>query len=94
MGLLDKLFGKDNKSEQQERAPEAATAVMEPPPCLHLTLTPRWDSVDDMGKEELATAFVCEACHESFTPEQARALREGAVTEKMVGHEEAEASNN
>jgi hypothetical protein len=43
--------------------------------CLHKTLTPRWDSAKDMGHEDRATSFSCEGCGETFTPEEAKALR-------------------
>jgi hypothetical protein len=85
MGLLGKLFGKEEKTIKEEAAPSPPA---EPIACPHAALTPRWDSVDDMGKEDLATAFVCDACHESFTPEEARLLRE-SVAERLVGHAES-----
>jgi hypothetical protein len=64
MGILDR-FRKNSTSA----APAIEVA------CPHTALMGRWDSVDDMGKEEKITAFVCDACHQSFTPEEGRALR-------------------
>ena len=68
MGFLNKLFTKSAKEE---------TAV-EAPPCPHTALIPRWDSIDDIGHDEKATHFVCEACEATFSPEEARQLQESA----------------
>lgn len=47
----------------------------EVPTCLHAALVPRWESVADMGHEERATSFRCDACGSTFTPAEAQALR-------------------
>ncbi len=67
MGLFDRLLGR-KAPEGNERGTEVATG-----PCLHTALGPRWDSADDMGDESKANSYRCEACGESFTPEQANA---------------------
>ena len=77
MGLFDKLFSSKQTSAQSE------TAVMESPPCPHGILTARWDSAADMGHEDRATEYVCASCNETFSPEEARALR-AAIGEKMI----------
>jgi hypothetical protein len=79
MGLLG-LFGSKKKE----------TVVLEAPPCPHAVLLPRWDSVEDMGNDEKATRFTCEACQTEFTPEQARELRGESVTARLLSQEEAE----
>jgi DNA-directed RNA polymerase subunit RPC12/RpoP len=61
-----KLFGR--KRDSQTKVPEA-------PPCLHIGLTARWDSIDDMGNEEKATSFVCATCGKEFTPAEAAEIR-------------------
>lgn len=73
MGFLSKLFGgsKSEDSDLPTRTPEEVQAE-----CPHSTLTGRWDSVADMGYEDRATRFVCEACHAEFTPDEARRVRE------------------
>jgi hypothetical protein len=38
-------------------------------------MAPRWDSAQDIGDEEKATSWVCDSCHETFTPEQATEVR-------------------
>jgi transposase-like protein len=83
MGFLDKVFNKEKKEE----------AVVETPPCPHSVLVPRWDSIDDMGKEEKATHFVCEACQETFSPEDASRLRasEAARLSEITSEAPAEA---
>ncbi|HEX5141360.1 MAG TPA: hypothetical protein VFX19_10470 [Dehalococcoidia bacterium] len=74
MGFLGKLFGGSKKQD---------TAVAEiAVECPHTVLVPRWDSVQDMGREDKATRFMCEACHEMFSPEEAEALR-NSVSERM-----------
>ena len=82
MGLFDKLFGGSK--------PKESTAVLEPPPCVHAVLVARWESVEDMGKEDKATRFMCEACHQEFTPEEARVIREGSLRDTLIGQQEAE----
>jgi hypothetical protein len=70
MGFLDKLFGKSKTAEAG-----GATATVEAPLCPHSVLVPRWDSIEDMGREDKATHFLCEACGRSFTPGEAAQLR-------------------
>ncbi len=73
MGLLDRLLRR-KAPERGEQGTEVATG-----PCLHTALGPRWDSADDMGDASKANTYRCEACGESFTPEQAEQIRaEGA----------------
>jgi hypothetical protein len=67
MGLMSKLFG---KGEQDHAAEPAEQAV-----CPHTTMTPRWDSVDDIGKYDRATSFRCESCGNVFSREEANELR-------------------
>ncbi len=62
MGLFKKLTGKQDK----------AAAAIEVPPCPHTALVPRWDSIDDMGKEDRATSYFCQGCERVFSPEEAR----------------------
>ena len=66
MGILSKLFAKSEKRE---------TTLTESPACPHTALVPRWDSIDDIGRDEKATHYVCEACGDSFSPEEALQLR-------------------
>ena len=56
---------------------EPATQVETPVThCEHVTLIPRWDSVDDIGKEDAVTAYRCEACGQEFSANEAARLRE------------------
>lgn len=73
MGLFDKLFG----GKKQEAA--VAEAPLE---CPHSVLVPRWDSVQDMGIEEKATRYMCEACHQMFSREEATALQK-SIAERL-----------
>ena len=62
MSMLSRLFNRDH---------EDGVTTQE---CPHVALVPRWDRVEDMGHEDLATSFVCEACHRTLTPDQARTV--------------------
>jgi hypothetical protein len=46
--------------------------------CPHLALSPRWDDPADMGHEDRATAFLCQACGTLLTPREVMLLRPGA----------------
>jgi hypothetical protein len=69
------LFSKKDRGE----------ATLEKPPCPHSALVPRWDSVDDIGHEERATSYFCEACGESFSPAEARLLQQSMADRLPVG---------
>ena len=43
--------------------------------CRHLVLLPRWDSVEDMGREDKITGYTCESCNSYFPLEQAEEIR-------------------
>ncbi len=77
MGFLSKLFGRssDKVDELPARSPEEVQAT-----CPHGTITGRWDSVADMGHEDRATKFVCEACNKEFTREEAQHIRATATS--------------
>lgn len=66
MGFLSKLTGK--KSEPTTMTKDELT-------CLHVAMTPRWDSLADMGNEAKASRWTCDACGQDFTPEDAQQLR-------------------
>lgn len=74
MGFLNKLLGGKKEPEVQASAPDAATETV----CIHGTLVPRWDRVEDMGREDRVTSFTCESCSASLTPEEARQVMEAA----------------
>lgn len=57
------------------RKREQPPLTQEKPPCLHMTLTACWDSVEDMGDESKATAFVCMSCNMELTPAEAHEAR-------------------
>jgi hypothetical protein len=65
MSWLKKVFG----GGDEERVSEATR-------CPHVAMIPRWDQPEDIGKEDRASGFRCEACGELFTPAEARMLRE------------------
>ena len=65
MGLLDKLFN---------RSKSGATDAAPPPPCPHTALTPRWDSVSDMGHDDKVSSYTCQGCRRSFSADEGREL--------------------
>jgi hypothetical protein len=74
MGLLSKLFGGKGK--------ESVATQIAVGECIHAVLVPRWENVQDMGHEDKITRYMCEACHEEFTPEVAVHLRD-TINERM-----------
>ena len=61
---------------QRERRETPAAIDAQVPVCLHTTLTARWDSMADMGKEDKVTSYTCESCQQHFTPAEGRTLRQ------------------
>ena len=66
MSLLDKLLHRTKPT-----IPSSSTNVL----CVHVSLVSKWDSVADMGHEEKVSSYTCDACGQSFTPAEGRALR-------------------
>ena len=57
------------------KAPQP-TAQASDVPCLHAALVPRWDRAEDIGHDDRATGFLCDACKKAFTAEEGRRMRE------------------
>jgi hypothetical protein len=81
MGFLNRLF--DRKVDKAAPAGESVAAVE----CPHTAVTARWDSAADMGKPELVSAYVCESCHETFTPKDGAVFVAAAAERMRVGEE-------
>jgi hypothetical protein len=61
----------------RSKAPATTTkAAADAASCLHAALAPRWDRAEDIGRDDLASSFRCDACQTTFTREEAEALRE------------------
>jgi hypothetical protein len=58
------------RTQRASLAPAAAAG------CPHTVLVPRWDSPADLGHEERASGFTCDACHAAFTAAEGHALRQ------------------
>lgn len=83
MGFLDRLFGrKDGKAGTHEEQP---TETVE---CPHAAVTPRWDSAADMGKMDLVSAYVCEACGARFSREEGETLGASAADRLRISEDE------
>jgi hypothetical protein len=65
MGILEKLLGRD----QPKQTLDFDTV------CPHTSLAQRWRNADELGNRELAT-YVCTACSEEMTFDQARHILE------------------
>jgi len=63
-------FGRGKAAATMTKAPAEAAS------CLHSALAPRWDRAQDIGRDDLASSFRCDACQTTFTREEAEALRE------------------
>ena len=60
MSIFAKIFG-GHKSG----------APTEAPACPHKALVPRWDKLEDIGKEDLVVGYRCSGCGQSFSREEA-----------------------
>ncbi|HXH22197.1 MAG TPA: hypothetical protein VNN10_09215 [Dehalococcoidia bacterium] len=68
MSLFKKLSGQNSEADLQAEVPEEHASAT----CPHTALMPRWDSLEDMGKEDKATSYFCQGCERTFTPQEAR----------------------
>lgn len=85
MGFLDSLFRRKGANAAPATPTGEAPAVAEE--CPHAAVTPRWDSAADMGKTELVSAYVCEACHATFSREEGSKLVASAADRLRVSEE-------
>jgi hypothetical protein len=60
----------------QRTARAAAAATLAAVPCPHITLVPHWEKATDMGHEDRASSYTCDTCHQVFTAEAGRSLRQ------------------
>lgn len=65
MGFLSRLFG------GKKEAPAEEVAAAE---CPHTALVPRWESAQDMGKEDKISGYRCEGCAGDFSREEGERL--------------------
>src|SRR5207247_10930179 len=85
MGFLDKLLGRKGRvgtaqPKEDEAIPDA--------PCPHGALVPHWDQLEDMGKTDAISYYVCESCSERFSREQGQRLMAEAAERVRVSEEE------
>lgn len=73
--MLDRLFGRRTGDDRHHTQPDASEHAA----CAHVAMTPRWDRAEDMGHEDRASSFVCDACHEALTPAEAQLARSASV---------------
>ena len=63
------------RKHRDERVPEGQVEA-DPAVCEHITLIPKWDSADAIGREDAVSGYRCDACGAEFTPDEALRLRE------------------
>ena len=85
MGFLDRLFGRKGEDQTAAKSEEQPPAVAQD--CPHGAVTPRWDSGADMGKMDLVSAYVCEACGARFSREEGETLTGAAADRLRVSDE-------
>ncbi len=44
--------------------------------CPHVSLLPRWDDPEAIGRDERAAYWICASCEQEFTPEEVLELRQ------------------
>ncbi len=79
MKVLDKILRRHPAEEAQ------GEAVTEQHECSHAVIVPRWDRVADIGNEANASAYLCEICAETFSPEVGRKLQESLAERVHLG---------
>ena len=73
---LRTLFRRGGEHDPPAPAPPEIGEELETPTvCPHTVLRAHWDDPADMGNDDAATSWTCEACGETFSPEVAAALR-------------------
>lgn len=82
MGFLDKLFGRKRDNVSTVERPSEVEVE-----CPHGAVTPRWENAADMGKTELVSAYVCEACGASFSREEGERLMAEAGERLRISEE-------
>ena len=78
MSILDRIL-------RRRPAVGAKAVVSEERECVHGVLVPKWDDNANMGKEDLVTTYLCEACQTSFTKEKGLELRDGLAERIRLG---------
>ncbi|MBM4415013.1 MAG: hypothetical protein FJ035_01825 [Chloroflexi bacterium] len=62
--------GRDKQADPKQAQSSAGAATE----CLHVALDPHCDRLEDMGHEERAASFRCEACGREFDAAEGTAL--------------------
>lgn len=68
MAILDRLHRR-----KREEVPSDVSEEI--PVCPHISLLPRWDDAESIGRNDRATYWVCASCEQEFTPEEVLDLR-------------------
>ncbi len=84
MTVLDRLLGRHPEPDDRHQA-QGAPSPSPAAECAHGAMTPRWDAIEDMGHEDRASSFVCEACHSTLTPAEAERARAETVARLHLG---------
>jgi len=71
-GTRQRMEAELDGQRTQRAAPAPGAAAV----CAHTVLVARWDTPADLGHEERASGYTCEACHQTFTAAEGTALRQ------------------
>ena len=82
MGIINRMFNRHASDASHRPEPSMKGASMPDNvervvdgTCAHVAITPRWDNIDDMGHDDRASSWVCDACHATLTPAEAAEAR-------------------
>jgi len=84
MGFLDKLFGRKGAVETAPPKDDEIGDV----PCPHGALVPHWDQLEDMGKSDAVSYYICESCNQRFSREEGQRFMAEAAERVRVAEEE------
>ena len=63
------------RKQRDEQTPQEQVEA-DPAVCEHITLIPKWDSADAIGRADAVSGYRCDACGAEFSPDEALRLRE------------------
>jgi len=85
IGFLDRLFGRKGGVET---APTKEDDTIPDVPCPHGALVAHWDQLEDMGKTDAVSYYICESCNQRFSREEGLRLMGQAAERVRVPEEE------
>lgn len=79
MAFLRRILGREQPSPSRQE---------DAPPCPHVALVTHWDNLDDIGKPDRVSRYICQACNAEFSGEEGqRLLAEEAQRVRLLAEE-------